>query len=613
MSITSPSDFGSALKALSLLALVVCLIGPVHPFVLCAQDDETSKKLEGFDQYMEKVVKEWNAPGVSVGIVLRDKLTFAKGYGYRDYSKKLPMTPNTLFQIASNTKLFTSVAAGMLVEEGKLEWDKPVRQYVPIIQFYNDELNKTVTIRDMLAHRTGVTRHDMIWYKSDFTRKELFERLKYLEPSEPLRQTFLYNNLMYAASGYIIEYLSQKPWEDFLRARIFEPLGMNSTVFSVQEMKRQPDHSVPYQEKRDSTELIQIPHYEEQAGVGPAGSIISNVEDVSRWLIALMNEGKYKDKQIIPSRVLKATLEPAIATPNTDLEIRGYKELLNPTYGTGRFFASYRGHYFTYHGGAIGGCFSQISSMPYDRIGVIVLVIGGHCGPLPNIITYNIYERLLGLDQTPWSERLSQIRRKDKEAGKEARTKAGVDRVPDTKPSHTLSDYAGDYEHPAYGILRISTKDHDLQFDFHKIQLPLTHYHYDRFDTPDDELWGKWSVNFSTNPQGEVDKALMSLDQAEAVFTRKPDPSLSDTQVLRQYTGSYETPSAFRFQVVLKDDNHLYLETPGQPLSQLIPYKRHKFRRKEFSDLYYEFVLKEGQVTAMKVITPSGQYENIRK
>src|SRR5512139_3665001 len=155
--------------------------------VLEAQDQDVTQKLQGFDAYMERTLKDWNAPAVGVGVVVGDKLVIAKGYGYRDYEKKLPFTPTTLCQIASNTKLFTAVAAGFLVDEGKLTWDEPVRDSVPSIQFYNDELNNTVTLRDMLAHRTGITRHDTIWYKSDFTRLELFERLKYLEPKEPIR------------------------------------------------------------------------------------------------------------------------------------------------------------------------------------------------------------------------------------------------------------------------------------------------------------------------------------------------------------------------------------------------------------------------------------------
>jgi len=201
------------------VGLLVLAIGPS----LRAQDKEIAKKLQGFDAYMTKILKDWNAPGIGVGIVAGDKLIFAKGYGYRDYGKKLPFTPTTLCQIASNTKLFTAIATGLLVEQGKLTWDKPVRDSVPNIQFYNDQLNNTVTLRDMLAHRTGITRHDTIWFKSDFTRKELFERLKYLEPKEPIRQTFLYNNLMYAAAGYLIELQSGKSGRSLSGRRFSSP------------------------------------------------------------------------------------------------------------------------------------------------------------------------------------------------------------------------------------------------------------------------------------------------------------------------------------------------------------------------------------------------------
>jgi CubicO group peptidase (beta-lactamase class C family) len=139
-----------------------------------------TQKLAGFDAFMEKTLKDWNAPGIGVGVVVGDKLVFAKGYGFRDYEKKLPITANTLYPIASNTKLFTAVAAGFLVEEGKLSWDRPIRESVPTIEFYDSYLNNTITLRDMLAHRTGITRHDSIWYKSDYTNRELFDRLKYL-------------------------------------------------------------------------------------------------------------------------------------------------------------------------------------------------------------------------------------------------------------------------------------------------------------------------------------------------------------------------------------------------------------------------------------------------
>ena len=196
-----------------------------------------------------------------------------------------------------------------------------------------------------------------------------------------------------------------------------------------------------------------------------------------------------------------------------------------------------------YHGGAIGGFHSQVSLMPYDGIGVIVFVIGDHCAPLTNYVSYNLYERLLGMTETPWSARGLEIRLKGKQAGTQGRAKAGSGRVADTKPSHPLDDYAGEFEHPAYGVLTVSRKEAGLFFDFHKIRMPLSHFHYDRFDTPDDERDGLWSVNFSTSAHGEVDKALISLDEAEAVFVRRVPPALTTAATLRPYAGAYETPT----------------------------------------------------------------------
>lgn len=599
-----PANGRARRGALSAL-LTIVLLALVAGTALNAQDKAWDKKLKGFDAYMAKVVKDWNVPGIGVGIVAGDKLVFVKGYGYRDYGKKLPFTDTTLFQIASNTKLFTAVAAGMLVDEGKLTWDKPIRESVPAIRFYNDELNNTVTLRDMLAHRTGITRHDSIWYKSSFTRKELFEKTKYLEPSAPIRQTFLYNNLMYAAVGYIIELQSGKTWEDFVRARLFGPLDMPGTVFSVDEMQKSPDHAVPYTEKRDSFDLYEIPIYSEQGGVGPCGAIISNITDISHWLTALMNEGRYQGKQVIPADVLKATLEPAIGFPNVMAESMDYWELLNSAYGMARETASYRGHLLTSHGGDLPGLHSQVSFMPKEKLGVIVFVIGNHCSQLYDLVSWNLYERLLGLNETPWSARMLERRLKGKKAGTEARAKAGADRVPNTTPSHKLSDYAAEYENDAYGVLKIAFEGAGLQCDFHGIKLPLTHFHYDRFDSPDDEQYGKFSINFRANPQGDIDKTVISLDEAEVVFTRKAD-KLSP-EMLARLAGTYETPSGVKFRVVLKEDGSLNLVFPGQGEEALIPYKGLKFRVKSFSDVMWEFVLENGEVKGLKQTDPSAE------
>jgi CubicO group peptidase (beta-lactamase class C family) len=576
-----------------------------------APDMDVAKKLEGFDDYMAKVLKDWNGPGIGVGIVAGDKLVFAKGYGYRDYEKKVPFTPGTVCPIASNTKLFTAVAAGMLVEEGKLTWDQPVRESVPTVRFYNEQLNNTVTLRDMLSHRTGITRHDTIWYKSDFTRKELFDRLKYLEPQEPMRQTFLYNNLMFAGVGYMIELQSGTTWEQFVRDRILQPLDMKSTGYTVADMVKQPEHGVGFTEKRDTFELYKIPYYEDIEGVAPCGAIVSNIEDLSHWLIALMNDGKYRGRQVLPSDVVKQTLQPAIALPNTAAEQRGFWEVLNAAYGLGRQTATYRGHLITFHGGDLPGFHSQVSFLPRERIGVVVFVIGNHTAPLYNYVTYNVYERLLGLDQTPWIKRGLDIRLKAKEAGTQARKKAGEDRVADSKPSHAMGDYVGDYENPAYGVLKIGLRDKQLQFDFHKMNMPMTHFHYDRFDTPDDEENGKWSVNFRTNPQGDIEQAVMSLDEAEAVFTRKPEKL--DPALLTQLAGSYETPTGTKIQVTYQESRGLSIVPPGGRPLPLTQVKGLRFRTPQFSDVIFEFAVENGQVKALKQKDPSGEFVFPRK
>jgi hypothetical protein len=431
-----------------------------------------------------------------------------------------------------------------------------------------------------------------------------------MEPKVPPRTTFLYNNMMYAAVGQLIELQTGKTWEEVVRKQIMEPLEMKGSLFTVADMVKQSDFGVGYTEKRDTFELYHKPYYEDIDGLAPAGAIVSNLEDMSHWLICLMNEGKYRGQQVIPPAVLKATLEPALAMPNALGESLGYWELLNETCGMGRWTASYRGHLLAYHGGDLDCFHSQVSYMPQEHIGVIVFVIGDHCASLYNTITYNVYERLLGMNETPWSDRRLQIRLKGKKASTEARSKAGTDRVSGTHPSHSLADYVGDYEHPAYGVLKIGLQNDQLQFDFHKMRFAMTHFHYDRFDTPDDERYGKWSVNFLTNPQGDVDQAVMSLDEAEATFERRPDTL--DRETLQKLAGQYQTAAGFKFRILLKEDGSLVNAIPGRPEENLVPYKGLRFRVREFSDVVFEFVLENGEVKAVKRRNAAGEFTHTR-
>jgi hypothetical protein len=418
---------------------------------------------------------------------------------------------------------------------------------------------------------------------------------------------------MYAGTGYSIELLSGQPWETFVRDRLLTPLGMTSTTFTIDAMLKNAEPGVPFTERRDTTELYQIPYYSDAIGVAPAGALNSNIVDMSKWLIALMNDGQVGGKQVLPKAVIRQTLAPSIALPNTGLEVRGWGELLNAAYGMGRWTASYRGHLMAYHGGDLPGFHSQVSTMPYDGLGVIVFVIGNHAAPLYNIVSYNVYERLLGLSLTPWSERQNAIRLTSKETGMQARAKAGAGRIAGTKPSHAIEDYVGEFEHPAYGVLTISKGTPALTFDFHKVRLPLNHFHYDRFDTPDDEEDGMSSVNFLTNAQGEIDRAEMSLDEAAVTFTRRVPPVLTTPTTLRQYIATYEAPNGNKFDVVIRPDNTLAIRFADGTFQNLIPWRPHRFRIKEFPDVTFEFTVADGRVTELKRSTPAGEFRFVRR
>ena len=174
-----------------------------------------------------------------------------------------------------------------------------------------------------------------------------------------------------------------------------------------------------------------------------------------------------------------------------------------------------------------------------------------------------------------------------------------------------MGDYLAEYENPAYGILKIGLQGDQLQFSFHEFHFPLNHFHYDRFDTPDDEQYGKFSVNFRTNPQGDIDNAVISLDQAEVVFTRKPE-SL-EASVLEKLAGVYLTPSKVKFEVRYQPGTGLMIAFPGAPPQKLIHVKGMQFRTPLFADDIYEFVLENGQVKSLKERTPSGEYSFTRQ
>jgi len=408
-------------------------------------DPKLSEKLKKFRLFLNAEMKKWEVPGMGVGIIKDGHIVVAEGFGFRNLEKKLPVTPNTLFAIGSASKAFTTMGIGILVEEGKIDWDKPVRLYLPEFKLKDEIATERMTIRDLVCHRSGLPRHDLLWYGSSLSRKDFIDRLQYLDFSADFRSTFQYNNLMYLTAGYIVGRVTDSSWEEFTRKRIFEPLGMTRSNFSVEDSQKTDDYALPYV-KRDNV-VTEIPFRNIDA-VGPAGSINSCVVDMLKWVRLHLDKGKVGSAQIISEAGQKEMYTPAMFMREPILSVQPDGQS-NMGYGLGWFLETYRGHKLVHHGGAIDGFYFLNGFLPEDGLGVVIL---SNLSGTPLLYISMGYILDMMLDLNPVWEKLSQERfekaKKDRERAEEERKKKEEERVQGTKPSHSLEAYAGDYENP---------------------------------------------------------------------------------------------------------------------------------------------------------------------
>lgn len=362
------------------------------------------------DKRVEKIMTEWQVPGCAIGIIKNGKLMYSKGFGYRDLENKLPVTPNTLFPIASNSKLFTSTAIGMIVNEGKLEYDKPIKLIVPEIEFSSSTLNNEITLRDMLCHRTGISGSDEIWYGSSLTRAEVFAKIKSLESKADIRTEFIYSNVMYVAAGEIIKLKINKTWEDYIKEKFITPLDMNHTVFSIEEVEETSDYAKPYLTDFIKKTAVSIDFYRQTKASAPANGINSNVIDLSHWVICQLSKGIYNQKEIIPNIVIQETMKPLTISSGSVKD----KELSFELYGMGRTLRTYKNHLMSEHGGAINGFRSQITLFPDDSLGIIILTNSAD-HKIATFLQLEIVDVIFGLEKTPWHERILERRKKQLE------------------------------------------------------------------------------------------------------------------------------------------------------------------------------------------------------
>jgi CubicO group peptidase (beta-lactamase class C family) len=563
------------------------------PAATAAAAPAAKPTLDGLDEFVAQVMKDWKVPGLALGIVQDGKVTLVKGYGYRDMEKQLPVTPATLFAIGSITKSFSVTTLGMEMDEGKVDWDKPVRDYLSTFKLFTPDLTEQMTIRDLITHRSGLPRHDLVWYSSDFSREDLLGRLQYLEPSKPLRTTFQYNNLMFMTAGYIAGKLNGTSWEDAVTERILKPLEMNGTNFSELDTQNSADFAQPYRKGSDlKAELKRIPFDAQcpnRCAMGPAGEINSNAADMTKYLLFHMNHGKMGGKQLLSENNSIQMQAPQMAIPGEP----AYKEAGESSYGMGFFLSSYRGHKRVEHGGNIDGFSANLSFLPAEGIGVVVLTnLDGN--PAPSIVTNSVCDRLLGLDQIPWNARLLAAEAGGKKAEQEAKEKGYSPRKTGTHPSHELKDYAGDYSNAGYGVATIALEGDRFKLTLNKVTKPLEHYHYDQFQIPADPLdpFEKLRVLFLTDLDGEISSLSMPLqpDVKDIVFTRMPDRQLTERKFIEPFTGEYEIQgSPVPLKVSLRGENSLILSLPGQPDYKLNPKRGTTFELADVKGITIEF------------------------
>lgn len=482
--------------------------------------------LSNLGEWIDEVRAAWRVPGLAAAVVREGKAVFCEGTGFRDVEATLPATPETRFAIGSATKAFTTMAMAILVDEGALDWDTPVRHYLPSFKLWDRFAAERITPRDLVTHRSGLPRHDNLWYFSSYNRGELVERLHHLEPTWDLRTVYQYNNLMFMAAGYLVERLAGITWEDFVKSRILEPLKMSKTSSGLTNDPGFTDYALPYAE-RDGV-VQRVPYFAKPA-VGPAGSISSTASDMARWLALHLDGGRYEGGALVSEANLVEMHTPQVVIRDAgqlspDEQLDRFDEIGFGSYGLGWRINPYRGHTVVHHAGSIDGFGALVSFMPKVGSGVAVLT-NLNDTPLPYIVTFGIYDRLLGLDPVPWDQRVNAMEAAGRQAAEEARAEWSAGRKEGTQPSHPRDDYVGEFEHPAYGTITITVTDGGLFAHYGDTTFPLTHYHYDVFQLAAGLERVTAPISFFVDVHGNISRLSIPLEPTvgDIVFTRKGD------------------------------------------------------------------------------------------
>ena len=484
---------------LILFLLALCL--PVFVF------GQWSKTLKQIDQYCEKALEDWEVPGFAVSIVKDGKILKETGYGLAEQGQKKPLDEHSLFSIASNTKAFISTALGLLVEEGKISWEDKVIDYLPYLRMYDPYVSQHLTVEDLLCHRSGLGTFsgDVIWYKSDYTVEEVIRLIQFVPQSYEFRAGYGYSNLMYITAGEVIKAASGISWDEYLRQKIFVPLGMNETYTSIKEISKSKQAATPHKTTHLGHQPIKWTNWD---NMGAAGGIISSVHDMSKWVKLQLDEGVYHRDTIYSAETLENLWKP-----RQNFTLSSYTKTLFPSatyqgYGLGWSMIDYRKHKMVTHSGGYDGMYSRVLLVPELELGIVVLT--NSMTPLYNALTYYIVDRFMDGPERDWS--LEYLERHHVDLKERAAEVQGYESKKDlnNKPDISLKEFAGMYRSEMFGPIQIIHVENRLMLHFpnaQQLNAHLEHWNDNTFEIKwkENHAWFDFGLlKFDLNPSGEV-------------------------------------------------------------------------------------------------------------
>src|SRR5216683_6096345 len=535
-----------------------------------ARSDSIAAFIPALERLVTEAMDEWKVPGLAVAVVQNGEVALVRAYGLRDVEAGLKVTTDTQFLIGSVTKSFTSTGLALLIDERRLDWKKPVRDYIPEFRLHDAVATDRITVRDLLCHHSGLPRHDWIWVPGDLSPAQMLAAMRYLEPSDDIRSTFQYLNLGYLVASMVAERVSGQSWTEFTRARVTDKLHMNVT-FTVEDLAAAADAAVPYAIDGDTrlrSKLWPI-------RVTAAGGINTSIASFANWLRLHLDKGEFEGQ-----RLLSPTVIQQLQTPRVHEAAPAFAEYGDMHCGLGFRLHSYRGERVVLHGGGWIGWGTRMAMLPDHGIGVAVFT-NRDPSAVPEILANYVFDRVCGREPIPWLDRFREQRRKalaQRDVDRQARK---ATRRPDTRPSHDLADYAGDYDHPGYGRISISHAEGQLTWAYRVMSAPLAHRHYDTFELPEAPgrlLPDRLALSFSTDREGNIASLAAPFEPLvkDIVFTRIPAGDCTNPAFRQHCTGTFS--QGVTTVVVGQDkDGQLTLTIGSQPIHKLRPYQGRTF------------------------------------